>query len=140
VKGLALVVLALALAGCGGSHSGTPSSPPEKPKPAATGPFPDDPQLAARATSAKQQHDLVVLARDIKAMRTARAKVDRSSLHGTPATRETTNRFLLDLDHAKIDDLSKNRVIDHAAAAVATVCEQCFQQLEAVRPIPAIAH
>ena len=31
-------------------------------------------------------------------------------------------------------------MIDHAAAAVATSCDQCFQQLEAMRPIPQIAH
>jgi hypothetical protein len=31
-------------------------------------------------------------------------------------------------------------VIDHAAAIVAGSCQQCFQALEAERPIPAIAH
>jgi hypothetical protein len=64
----------------------------------------------------------------------------RSTLKGEPRVREATSRFIDDLDRSRIDDLSKNRVIDHAAAAVAPVCGQCFQQLEAMRPIPAIAH
>jgi hypothetical protein len=34
----------------------------------------------------------------------------------------------------------RNRMIDHAAAIVAPVCQQCFQALEAERPIPGIAH
>jgi hypothetical protein len=78
--------------------------------------------------------------RDTLAMRRAASKSKRSSLHGDPAVRRVTARFLEDLDTASIDELSKNRAIDHAAAAVAPVCEQCFQQLEASRPIVAIAH
>ena len=31
-------------------------------------------------------------------------------------------------------------MIDHAAGAVATSCDQCFQQLEAIRPTVQIAH
>jgi hypothetical protein len=41
---------------------------------------------------------------------------------------------------APIGNLARNRMIDHAAAIVAPVCQQCFQALEAERPIPAIAH
>ena len=33
---------------------------------------------------------------------------------------------------------AKNRMIDHAAAALVGSCEQCFQALEAERPIPEI--
>ena len=73
-------------------------------------------------------------------MRSAAAKVRKSSLLGTPAVRRTTSAFLDDLDVSKLTPKAKNRMIDHAAAAVAAVCEQCFQQLEAVRPIPQIAH
>jgi hypothetical protein len=102
--------------------------------------YPDDPQVVARATTAGQKHDLVELWADTGAMRKAAAKSSRSTLKGDPAVRHATSTFIDDLDRSSIDDLSKNRVIDHAAAAVATVCEQCFQQLEAMRPIPAIAH
>ena len=51
-----------------------------------------------------------------------------------------TDKFLLDVLTAPIDNLVRNRMIDHAAAIVSPVCEQCFQALEAERPIPAIAH
>src|SRR5262245_35741868 len=51
-----------------------------------------------------------------------------------------TDKFLLDVSTAPIDPLIRNRLIDHAAAIVSPVCEQCFQALEATRPIPSIAH
>jgi hypothetical protein len=37
-------------------------------------------------------------------------------------------------------NLIRNRMIDHAAALLTGPCEQCFQALEAERPIVAIAH
>jgi hypothetical protein len=136
-----VVLITLVLSACGGTHE-RGSAPDQAPQatPAATGPFPNDPQILARATTARQRRDLARLATDIEQIRAASAKVNRTSLKGTPGTRATTGRFLEDLDRSAIDDLSKNRIIDHAAAAVAGVCEQCFQQLEATRPIPAIAH
>ncbi|TMK94466.1 MAG: hypothetical protein E6G42_04600 [Actinobacteria bacterium] len=51
-----------------------------------------------------------------------------------------TDRFLADLGSAHLDLLLENRLIDHAAAALAGSCTQCFQALEAERPIPAISH
>ena len=72
-------------------------------------------------------------------MRAAAAKVHRSSLLGTPGIRRTTAAFIEDLETSSLTLKGKNRMIDHAAAAVAPVCEQCFQMLEAVRPIPQIA-
>jgi hypothetical protein len=130
----------VALAGCGGgSTPATRVASTPATATSASGPFPDDPQIAARATTRAQQAALVTLARDIRAMRSAASGADRS-LKGTPRTRKATSRFIVHLEESTIDDLSKNRVIDHAAAAVAVSCEQCFQQLEAMRPIPAIAH
>ena len=40
----------------------------------------------------------------------------------------------------KLDPKMKNRMLDFAASAVAGSCDQCFQMLEAARPIPDIAH
>ena len=108
-------------------------------QPPSANPFPDDPQILARATTTTQRKALVTLAHDIVAMRAASARATHT-LKGTSATRRATARFITDLNRSGIDDLSKNRVIDHAAAAVAPTCDQCFQQLEAMRPIPAIAH
>jgi hypothetical protein len=72
-------------------------------------------------------------------MHAAAAKVQRSSLLGTLRLRRTTAAFIEDLERSSLTLKGKNRMIDHAAAAVAPVCEQCFQMLEAVRPIPQIA-
>jgi hypothetical protein len=131
---------ALALAGCGGGHAAVATiakRPATAPKPAF---YPDDPQVLARATTAAQRNDLRELWHDTLMMRSAALKSKRSTLKGDKAVRQATSAFIDDLDRSAIDNLSKNRVIDHAAAAVAPVCEQCFQQLEAMRPIPAIAH
>ena len=49
-------------------------------------------------------------------------------------------RFIEDLEKSHLSLKARNRMIDHAAGAVATSCDQCFQQLEAIRPIPQIAH
>jgi hypothetical protein len=139
---VALCLLVLAAAGCGGTDSTTPattSAPAPVAKRVANDPFPDDPQILARTTTQKQRNALAALASDIKGMRAASADATHT-LKGTPATRQATSRFILHLEQSTIDDLSKNRLIDHAAAAVAPTCDQCFQQLEAMRPIPAIAH
>jgi hypothetical protein len=70
------------------------------------------------------------LDRDLAAMRTAKTAAAASRL---------TDRFLQDVDTAPVDNLTRNRMIDHAAAAVSALCPQCFQALEADRPIPSIA-
>jgi hypothetical protein len=79
------------------------------------------------------------LGADVRALRAEAAKVRRGTLLGTPALRRLTSRFIEDLETSHLSLKARNREIDHAAGAVATSCEQCFQQLEAVRPIPQIA-
>ena len=76
---------------------------------------------------------------DVARMRAEAAKVHRGTLLGTPGLRRSTARFIEDLEGSHLPPKARNREIDHAAAAVATSCEQCFQQLEAIRPIPQIA-
>jgi hypothetical protein len=80
------------------------------------------------------------LDRDLASVRTAAARPSRDTLKGNPAVNAALDRFLLDLARAPLNLKVKNRMIDHAAAAVIATCEQCFQALEASRPIPAIAH
>jgi len=58
--------------------------------------------------------------------------------NGQTAVSHATDRFLHDLAVSPLDQLAKNRMIDHAAAALVGSCEQCFQALEAARPIPGI--
>ena len=127
----AFLVLA---AGCGGGERAAPP-PPTRPNP-----YPDDPALVERATTPAQRKALALAARDVAAMKKAAAATSKHSLKGTPALRSSTARFLQDLKTSPLENLTQNRLIDHAAAAVAFACEQCFQQLEANRPIPAIAH
>lgn len=144
MRRLFLYLSVLVLAGCGGSakpqSSTRPSAAPHARPSALSSVYPDDPQVVARATTAKQRRDLVTLWSDTLALRRAAQLSKGTSLKGNARVRRATGRFIDDLDHSSIDDLSKNRAIDHAAAAAATVCEQCFQQLEAIRPIPDIAH
>jgi hypothetical protein len=125
------VIVAL-LAGCGGSKHGATTA-------RAAHPFPEDPQVWARATEPAQRKSLARLAADVRGLRAATLRTPSRTLMGTPELRSKTDRFLRDLDRSPIDLVSKNRVIDHAAAAASSSCDQCFQQLEATRPIPAIA-
>jgi hypothetical protein len=128
-----LVVLAFAAlaGGCGGSKHAAP-------KPAAN-PFPQDPQILARTTSPSARRNLSVLASDIRDLRAEAPRAKEGSRMGTPRLQRLTTRFLTDLKRSGVDVVSQNRIIDHAAAVAAPVCEQCWQMLEADRPIPAIA-
>jgi hypothetical protein len=141
-----LVLAALtALSGCGAGErkaepSTSTSSATSRSRPAAPNPFPSDPGLAARATTARQRRELAQLSADVRRIRAATAAAPGKSLQGTPAVRAATTRFLNHEQRSTLDNLTKNRVIDHAAAAAAPACEQCFQQLEAVRPIVDVAH
>jgi ABC-type uncharacterized transport system auxiliary subunit len=108
------------LAGCGGSSS----------KPATT-------QASCRDTAAARA--MKRLNADIAAIRRAAAKPAKDSHAGNAATNHATDVFLHDVETAPITNLARNRLIDHAAAALIGACDQCFQALEAERPIPAIA-
>jgi hypothetical protein len=121
---LALLVLAFAAAGCGGSSkhaSSTTTSSGKCPR-----------VVTARWTSRLQ--------RDVEAIRAAARRPTKDTLKGNRAINTATDRFLLDVNKAPIDLLVKNRFIDHAAGALVGSCQQCFQALEAGRPIPAISH
>ena len=78
------------------------------------------------------------LNRDLASLRTAGQVHVADKLLGGPAANRATDRFLHDLEVAPISNLMRNRLIDHAAASVVGNCQQCFQALEAERPIPAI--
>ena len=136
VRVLAVTVFVALLAGCGGSAQ---HAAPEA-KPARPNPYPDDPTLVDRATTPAQRAALARAAHDVDAMKSAAAATPKRSLMGTPRLRRTTARFLQHMQISPLESLTQNRLIDHAAAAVAFACEQCFQQLEANRPIPQIAH
>jgi hypothetical protein len=76
------------------------------------------------------------LFRDIEAIRAEARRTTTATLKGTPALRRLTGRFIDDYNRSSaIPRLRKNRMIDHAVGALAGTCDECFQQLEAMRPI-----
>jgi hypothetical protein len=85
-----------------------------------------------------QQRALVKLDGDIVALRKAAKLPTKSTLDGNRAINVATDKFLYDVAVAPLTNLQRNRLIDHAMAALIGNCEQCFQALEAGRPIPAI--
>jgi hypothetical protein len=127
VLAVAFTVLAVLAAGCRGS-----SDRAALPAPTTTTKTVCKTPATARATARLQQ--------DVAAIRRAARLPTRDSLKGNAAVNAATDRFLLDVARAPVTQLAKNRFIDHAAGALVGSCEQCFQALEANRPIPAIAH
>jgi hypothetical protein len=122
-------VLGLAASGCGGgSHGSTAAATTAR---AHAGGSACRPAAKARA--------LAKIDADLAALRRAAAKPSRNTLAGGPAVNRATDRFLLDVGTAPLSNIVRNRLIDHAAAALVGSCQQCFQALEASRPIPAIA-
>jgi hypothetical protein len=117
----ALGAAVLVLAGCGGSRHAAP------------------PATTSCRTKA-QTRALAKLDRDLAALKAAGRVHVKNRLLGGSAASHATDRFLLDLAKAPISNLTRNRLIDHAAASVVGNCQQCFQALEAERPIPSIAH
>ena len=114
-----LLALALALAACGSSS---------------------DRAAARSCTDPRAAADLARLRADVTAIRVAARRPANDTLKGGARVNAATDRFLLDVGRAHVSLLVKNRFIDHAAAALVGSCQQCFQALEAGRPIPAISH
>jgi hypothetical protein len=112
----ALVALSLAAAGCGGG--GTTAT--------------------TVAGSCVNPRAVANLHADVTAIRRAADRPTRNRLLGNAAINKATDRFLYDVATAKIDNKRRNRIIDLAMGALANQCEQCFQALEAGRPIPAL--
>ncbi|HZR95226.1 MAG TPA: hypothetical protein VFA56_06000 [Gaiellaceae bacterium] len=111
---LVAVAAVLCLAACGGGTSAT------------TQPH--------RATCPRTARALAKLNADIAAIRHAA----RTTPENSPQINAATDRFLLHVATAPISNLKRNRMIDHAMGALSGQCEQCFQGLEAARPIPSI--
>jgi len=116
---LALLLTALLLlAGCGGSA--TAVAPPKK------------------TVCPGTQKALAKIRRDVAALRAAAKLPTKNTLIGNHAINVATDRFLRDVELAPLNNLQRNRLIDHAMSTLVGNCDQCFQALEAERPIPAI--
>lgn len=113
--------LALLAGGCGGGSAATTSA-------ATTARS----TTAACTSAAKVRRHVARVPHELAAVRRAA----RTGSHA--ATSRATDRLLLDLGY--LPPVRRNRVIDEAAAAVTSVCEDCFQALEAMRPIPSLKY
>jgi methylphosphotriester-DNA--protein-cysteine methyltransferase len=82
---------------------------------------------------------VAVLKEDVAAIRRAAQHPAKDTLKGSRDVNAATDKFLYDVATAPVDLLVKNRFIDRAASALQGTCQQCFQALEAERPIPSIA-
>ena len=91
-------------------------------------------------TDPRTARDLARLRADVAAIRAAARKPTKDTFNGNAAVNRATDRFLTDEGRAHVSLLAKNRFIDHAAGALSGACQQCFQALEAERPIPSISH
>jgi hypothetical protein len=118
VRGTALALCALLLAACGSAGS----------------------TASKHCVSPKAVRAIRKIRADTAAIRAAALLPTKSTLDGNAAVNRATDRFLLDVELAPLDNLTRNRLIDHAAAALVGSCEQCFQALEANRPVVTIAH
>jgi hypothetical protein len=125
------VLGALALAGCGGSgNDATPAARTTTAPPTTTvEKCKGSKSAAVRAQKTRR------LARDVARLRALAAPIQKRTLDGTPALSRAVDRFLLDVADRDVPIHTRSRYIDRAAAIVSPVCEQCFQALEASRPI-----
>jgi hypothetical protein len=95
-------------------------------------------KAATSGTACVSPKAIAKLNADVAAMRRAAALPTKNTLDGNAAINRATDTFLNDVSVAHITNLARNRMIDHAAGTLAGACEQCFQALEAARPIPNI--
>lgn len=119
---------ALVLGGCGGDSS-TPGAA------RATSPSGSVQKRPCRKQTAATKHAALELARDVRAIKRAAARPTRDRLLGNAAMNRATDRFLLDEGSLPVDNFTRNRYINLAIAAAVSSCQQCFQALEAARPI-----
>jgi hypothetical protein len=129
---VALVGAAL-LSGCGGSgadHSVAATTTTAMAPPTTTA----EKCKGARAAAVRARK-IRRLTRDVSRLRALAAPIQKKTLDGTPALSAAVDRFLLDVADRDVPIHVRSRFIDRAAAIVAPVCEQCFQALEASRPI-----
>jgi hypothetical protein len=128
--GLLVVACAAVLAGCGGSGRHASGPPPAT---SITSPSSCRLTKVTARQLAKAQHDLATL-------RTVASHQKRYTELGSSEMQLATGRYLDDLTTSKLGGIRVNRLIDLGASVVSAYCGQCFQMLEANRPIPALAH
>ena len=131
-RAVVVAVAVLTLVGCGGASNAT--APAVGTTTTATSTATVDKCKGAKSAAVRARK-IRRLARDVARLRVLAAPVRKKSLDGTPALSAAVDRFLLDVADRDVPVHTRSRLIDRAAAIVSPVCEQCFQALEASRPI-----
>ena len=127
-RGLFLVAVCVALAGCGGS-SGTAQY--------VRGAKEGNHHCDGSKVAAKREVQRRRLTRGPSGTRVAAATLNARTENGNAATNRAVDRFELDVAEESIPVQERSRFIDRAAAIVAARCSLCFQALEANRPLAA---
>jgi hypothetical protein len=133
----ALLVLVVTAAGCGGDGASSGEAAATKSV------KPPSPALAKRcaARSARERRAVARIEEKIARLRKLALKVPSGqTFNGTPAVSKLTDSILFDLATAPISKKKANRLIDRTMGALVGSCQQCFQALEASRPIPEIKY
>jgi hypothetical protein len=128
-RGLFVLALCIALAGCGGT-AGRPAQPIR----AASQP---DRQCDGSRDPAKRALQRRTLTADLRRLRVAAATVKGYTQNGNAALNKALDRFELDIAVESLPVFERSRFIDKAASIVAPRCYLCFQALEANRPVAA---
>jgi hypothetical protein len=129
-KIVAACAAALLLAGCGGSKQAARSDTTTAATPGTT-----VDKCKGSRSAAVRTRKIRRLTRAVARLRVVAAPIRKKTLDGTPALSRAVDRFLLDVADRDVPVHVRSRFIDRAAAIVSPVCEQCFQALEASRPI-----
>jgi hypothetical protein len=126
LRGLYLLVLCVALAGCGGSSQQQVRAVPQANR-----------QCDGSKDPAKRELQRRKLTADLRRLRVAAATVKGFTQNGNAAINKAVDRFELDVAEEAIPVKERSRFIDRAAAIVGPRCYLCFQALEANRPLAA---
>ena len=127
---LAFAVAAVLLAAGCGSRSAAPPTPTTVPTVSAS----------ACKLTAQTRAQLAKAQRDLASLRQVAKKQTKYTELGTTAMQNATGRYLDDLTTSKLDHFRVNRLIDLGVSVAGPYCGQCFQMLEANRPIPAMKY
>jgi hypothetical protein len=126
LRGLYLLALCVALAGCGGSSEQHIRAVPQVNR-----------QCDGSKDPAKRELQRRKLTADLRRLHVAAATVKGFTQNGNAAINKAVDRFELDVAVDAIPVQERSRFIDRAAAIVGPRCYLCFQALEANRPLAA---
>jgi hypothetical protein len=126
---LAVLALVVAATGCGSRTAG----PSPSPAPAAVSP-------GACSLTSVTRAQLARAYRDLTRLRTVASRETRYRELGSLKMQNAAGRYLDDLVDSKLDPYRVNRMLDLGISTSVGVCGQCFQMMEASRPIPAMKY